>query len=239
MPRSCAEPQWMGRFGAEGTALLGPRTTPPLGADALVVLVPHHSRPRRSRRAGGAVSGWSLSRWWGNWRTTQRFGSPQKRTPWLNREVRSCRWRLRRHRTHGGRGTAESLKALLSSTVVGATGFEPVTSFVSANNGEALCYPPLSQVALNRRQFSQVLSWRSVTCSPSYLLPIVIWVWRRTGPEVRGSVRRLSREGCGLVITAHPGRKACRNRGDWAPGSDATDARTDARDPTSSPACNG
>jgi hypothetical protein len=26
------------------------------------VLVPHHSRPRRSRRAGGAVSGWSLSR---------------------------------------------------------------------------------------------------------------------------------------------------------------------------------
>jgi hypothetical protein len=28
-------------------------------------LYPHHSRPRRSRRAGGAVSGWSLSRWWG------------------------------------------------------------------------------------------------------------------------------------------------------------------------------
>jgi hypothetical protein len=35
--------------------------------------------------------------------------------------------------------------------MVGATGFEPVTSSVSANSGEPLCYPPFSQVAVNRR----------------------------------------------------------------------------------------
>jgi hypothetical protein len=37
------------------------------------------------------------------------------------------------------------------SVLVGATGFEPVTSSVSANGGEALCYASFSQVAANRR----------------------------------------------------------------------------------------
>jgi hypothetical protein len=36
----------------------------------------------------------------------------------------------------------------LGGCVVGATGFEPVTSSVSAVSGEPLCYPPLSQVAV-------------------------------------------------------------------------------------------
>jgi hypothetical protein len=35
--------------------------------------------------------------------------------------------------------------------LVGATGFEPVTSSVSENDGEPLCYPPFPQVAVNRR----------------------------------------------------------------------------------------
>jgi hypothetical protein len=43
---------------------------------------------------------------------------------------------------------------LVSVVLVGATGLEPVTSSVSANNGEALCYPSLSQVGLNRRRRS-------------------------------------------------------------------------------------
>jgi hypothetical protein len=34
---------------------------------------------------------------------------------------------------------------------VGATGFEPVTSSVSANSGEALCYTPFSQVGSDRK----------------------------------------------------------------------------------------
>jgi hypothetical protein len=36
--------------------------------------------------------------------------------------------------------------------LVGATGFEPVTSSVSANNGEPLCQELFSQVAANRRR---------------------------------------------------------------------------------------
>jgi hypothetical protein len=59
----------------------------------------------------------------GSWRTTHRFGSPQKRTPWLNREVLSCRWRLRRHLLQGIGCTAGSAKALLNRAMVGATGF--------------------------------------------------------------------------------------------------------------------
>jgi hypothetical protein len=102
--------------------------------------------------------GGCLSRWWGDWRATHRFGSPQKRTPWLNREVLSCRWCLRRHRPQGHQGTVESTKALLNSTIVGATGFEPVTSSVSAKPGEPLCYTPFSQVALNRRPARETLS---------------------------------------------------------------------------------
>jgi hypothetical protein len=35
--------------------------------------------------------------------------------------------------------------------LVGATGFEPVTPPVSANNGEALCGSPFSQVVADRR----------------------------------------------------------------------------------------
>ena len=35
--------------------------------------------------------------------------------------------------------------------VVGATGFEPVTSSVSVNAGLPLCYPPFSQLTLDRR----------------------------------------------------------------------------------------
>jgi hypothetical protein len=35
--------------------------------------------------------------------------------------------------------------------LVGATGFEPVTSSVSVNEGLPLCYPPFAQVAANRR----------------------------------------------------------------------------------------
>jgi hypothetical protein len=42
--------------------------------------------------------------------------------------------------------------------VVGATGFEPVTSSVSANHREPLCYPPLSQVAADRRGVRETLS---------------------------------------------------------------------------------
>ena len=75
----------------------------------------------------------------GSWRTTHRFGGPQKRTPWLNREVLSCRWRLRRHLLQGIGCTAGSAKALLNRAMVGATGVEPVTSSVSAKPREPLC----------------------------------------------------------------------------------------------------
>jgi hypothetical protein len=44
--------------------------------------------------------------------------------------------------------------------VVGATGFEPPPSSVSANGGEALCGSPFSQVAANRRCRSYAFSWR-------------------------------------------------------------------------------
>ena len=42
--------------------------------------------------------------------------------------------------------------------LVGATGFEPVTSSVSANSGEALCNSSFSQVAFNRRRQSYAFS---------------------------------------------------------------------------------
>ncbi len=58
----------------------------------------------------------------GSWRTTPRFGSPQRRTPGLNREVLSCRCRLRRHLLQGIGCTAGSAKALLNRAMVGATG---------------------------------------------------------------------------------------------------------------------
>jgi hypothetical protein len=43
---------------------------------------------------------------------------------------------------------------LVRPYAVGATGFEPVTSSVSANNGEPLCYTSFPQVASNRRRRS-------------------------------------------------------------------------------------
>jgi hypothetical protein len=55
----------------------------------------------------------------GSWRTAHRFGSPQKRTPWLNREVLSCRWRRRRHLLQGIGCTAVSAKALLNGAIGG------------------------------------------------------------------------------------------------------------------------
>jgi hypothetical protein len=49
------------------------------------------------------------------------------------------------------RGDKANAFPLVSVYVVGATGFEPVTSSVSANSGEALCSTPLLEVAVNRR----------------------------------------------------------------------------------------
>jgi hypothetical protein len=95
----------------------------------------------------------------GSWRTTHRFGSPQKRTPWLDREVLSCRWRLRRHLLQGIGCTAGSAKALLNKGYGGATGFEPVTSSVSANGGEALCGSPFPQLAADRRRRGYAFSF--------------------------------------------------------------------------------
>jgi hypothetical protein len=50
---------------------------------------------------------------------------------------------------------------------VGATGFEPVASSVSANHREPLCYTPFSQVGPNRRCGWETLSWRPVKRSLS------------------------------------------------------------------------
>jgi hypothetical protein len=44
--------------------------------------------------------------------------------------------------------------------LVGATGFEPVTSSVSANGREALCGSPFPQVATNRKWRSYAFSFR-------------------------------------------------------------------------------
>jgi hypothetical protein len=41
---------------------------------------------------------------------------------------------------------------LVGVSLVGATGFEPVTSSVSANHREPLCYTPFSQVASIRKR---------------------------------------------------------------------------------------
>ena len=47
---------------------------------------------------------------------------------------------------------------LVKAYVVGATGFEPVTSSVSAKHREPLCYPPFSQVGSDRRCGRETLS---------------------------------------------------------------------------------
>src|SRR6266545_3385583 len=53
--------------------------------------------------------------------------------------------------------------------VVGATGFEPVTSSVSAKCKEPLCGRSFLQVAPDRRGRSYMLSQRSVKCSSDAL----------------------------------------------------------------------
>jgi hypothetical protein len=55
--------------------------------------------------------------------------------------------------------------------LVGATGFEPVTSSVSAKPREPLCYPPFPQVGSNRRCERETLSCRQGKRSLSNLLP--------------------------------------------------------------------
>ena len=70
----------------------------------------------------------------------------------------SCRWGLSTIGRLATRRTTEALKALLSRGVVGATGFEPVTSSVSANNGEPLCSAPFPQVASDRRGERETLT---------------------------------------------------------------------------------
>jgi hypothetical protein len=42
--------------------------------------------------------------------------------------------------------------------LVGATGFEPVTSSVSANHREPLCSTPFAQVTSDRRRVRETLS---------------------------------------------------------------------------------
>jgi hypothetical protein len=56
---------------------------------------------------------------------------------------------------------------------VGATGFEPVTSSVSAKHREPLCQEPFSQVTSHRRPGRETLSWRQGKRSLSALtLPL-------------------------------------------------------------------
>ena len=71
---------------------------------------------------------------------------------WLSREELSGRWTPTSPPIPSSSEASKSTKALLKADMVGATGFEPVTSSMSANSGEALCYPPFPQVAFNRRQ---------------------------------------------------------------------------------------
>jgi hypothetical protein len=47
---------------------------------------------------------------------------------------------------------------LVSAVLVGAAGFEPVTSSVSAKPREPLCYTPFSQVTSDRRPGRETLS---------------------------------------------------------------------------------
>ena len=114
------------------------------------VLVPHHSRPRRSPRDGGAVSGWSLSRWW-ELEDHSQVRQPAEENTLVKQGSALLPMAPAPPPAPGHQGTAESIKALLSSTMVGATGFEPVTSSVSAKHREPLCSAPFSQVAFDRR----------------------------------------------------------------------------------------
>src|SRR5215207_7463565 len=75
----------------------------------------------------------------------------------------SCRWGLSTIGRLATRRTTESTKALLSRGVVGATGFEPVTSSVSAKHREPLCQEPFSQVTTDRRGRRETLSFGTPT----------------------------------------------------------------------------
>jgi hypothetical protein len=114
------------------------------------VLVPHHSRPSRSRRAGGAVSGWSLSRWWGA--GGPLTGSAARRREHLVKQgsallpMAPAPPPAPGHRLYGW-----ICKSPAQQGYGGRDRVEPVTSSVSANRGEALYYLSLSQVGSDRR----------------------------------------------------------------------------------------
>jgi hypothetical protein len=116
---------------------------------------PGHVRPGPD---GGAASGWMSELAVGALEATHRFGNPQKRTPWLNRKVLSCRWCLPSTDPPAISRTAGPAKALLNRAMVGATGFEPVTPSVSAKHREPLCSTPFPQVGSDRRCRRETLS---------------------------------------------------------------------------------
>jgi hypothetical protein len=102
-------------------------------------------------------------------RESGRLGTPPSR---LRRSARSARRFVRgccpfAARRPGHKQTEPSGRVLgpglsCAVCVVGATGFEPVTSSVSANHREPLCGRPLSQVASDRRGRSKALTSHSV-----------------------------------------------------------------------------
>ena len=73
------------------------------------------------------------------------------------------------------------MKALVKVGVVGATGFEPVTSSVSAKHREPLCYTPFPQVGFDRRRARETLSFGKPTLpllQASLNLqrsPVIVW----------------------------------------------------------------
>jgi DNA-binding CsgD family transcriptional regulator len=93
------------------------------------------------------------------WQRARSWQEPRKlRQLFPNGKVLSCP-----QGPYEGNGPASF--PLVSAVLVGATGFEPVTSSVSAKYRELLCGRPFSQVAPDRRGRSKVLTWRSAKCS--------------------------------------------------------------------------